>query len=47
MRNGQCFLPRPGSYARVIISREYFTKVNDKVANLISEVIRKWDMAGL
>jgi creatinine amidohydrolase len=26
---------------------EYFAKVNDKVANLISEVIRKWDMAGL
>jgi creatinine amidohydrolase len=26
---------------------EYFTKVNDKVANLISEVIRKWDLAGL
>lgn len=26
---------------------EYFAKVNDKVASLISEVIRKWDMAGL
>jgi creatinine amidohydrolase len=26
---------------------EYFNKVNDKVANLINEVIRKWDMAGL
>lgn len=26
---------------------EYFAKVNEKVANLISEVIRKWDMAGL
>jgi creatinine amidohydrolase len=26
---------------------EYFAKVNDKVANLISEVIRKWDLAGL
>jgi len=26
---------------------EYFTKVNDKVANLIGEVIRKWDLAGL
>lgn len=28
-------------------AEEYFAKVNDKVANLISEVIRKWDMAGL
>jgi creatinine amidohydrolase len=26
---------------------EYFNKVNDKVAGLINEVIRKWDMAGL
>jgi creatinine amidohydrolase len=26
---------------------EYFRKVNDKVANLVSEVVRKWDMAGL
>ncbi|HEY0051094.1 MAG TPA: creatininase family protein, partial [Pyrinomonadaceae bacterium] len=26
---------------------EYFRKVNDKVANLINEIIRKWDMAGL
>jgi creatinine amidohydrolase len=26
---------------------EYFTRVNEKVANLISEVIRKWDLAGL
>ncbi len=26
---------------------EYFAKVNDKVAGLISEVIRKWDLAGL
>jgi creatinine amidohydrolase len=26
---------------------EYFNKVTDKVANLISDVIRKWDMAGL
>jgi creatinine amidohydrolase len=26
---------------------EYFKKVNDKVANLINEVVRKWDMAGL
>lgn len=25
----------------------YFRKVNDKVANLINEVVRKWDMAGL
>lgn len=26
---------------------EYFAKVNDKVAKLIGEIIRKWDMAGL
>ncbi|HEX9959498.1 MAG TPA: creatininase family protein [Pyrinomonadaceae bacterium] len=26
---------------------EYFRKVNDKVANLINEVVKKWDMAGL
>ncbi|HYH86329.1 MAG TPA: creatininase family protein, partial [Pyrinomonadaceae bacterium] len=26
---------------------EYFNKVNDKVAGLIGEVVRKWDMAGL
>lgn len=26
---------------------EYFAKVNDKVANLINEIIRKWDLAGL
>ena len=26
---------------------EYFNKVNDKVANLVNEVVRKWDMAGL
>ncbi|HEX8735724.1 MAG TPA: creatininase family protein [Pyrinomonadaceae bacterium] len=26
---------------------EYFRKVNDKVASLINEVVRKWDMAGL
>jgi creatinine amidohydrolase len=26
---------------------EYFNKVTDKVANLINEVVRKWDMAGL
>lgn len=26
---------------------EYFRVVNDKVANLIIEVVRKWDMAGL
>ncbi|MGI8467095.1 MAG: creatininase family protein [Pyrinomonadaceae bacterium] len=25
----------------------YFRKVNDKVANLIIEVVRKWDMAGV
>jgi creatinine amidohydrolase len=28
-------------------AEEYFAKVTDKVAALISEVIRKWDMAGL
>jgi creatinine amidohydrolase len=28
-------------------ANEYFEKVTDKVAGLISEVIRKWDMAGL
>jgi hypothetical protein len=28
-------------------AEEYFAKVNGKVANLISEVIRKWDLAGL
>ncbi len=26
---------------------EYYRKVTDKVANLITEVVRKWDMAGL
>ena len=26
---------------------EYFRKVNDKVAALINDVVRKWDMAGL
>ena len=26
---------------------EYFQKVNDKVAALVNEVVRKWDMAGL
>lgn len=26
---------------------EYFTKVNDKVANLIVETVRKWEIAGL
>src|SRR5215212_9881255 len=26
---------------------EYFNKVNDKVTNLVNEVVRKWDMAGL
>jgi creatinine amidohydrolase len=28
-------------------ANEYFDKVTDKVAGLIGEVIRKWDMAGL
>lgn len=26
---------------------EYFAKVNDKVANLILDVVKKWDLAGL
>jgi creatinine amidohydrolase len=26
---------------------EYFNKVSDKVASLVNEVVRKWDMAGL
>jgi creatinine amidohydrolase len=26
---------------------EYFKKVNDKVADLINEVVRKWDLAGV
>jgi len=26
---------------------EYFAKVTDKVANLVNDVVRKWDMAGL
>lgn len=26
---------------------EYFKKVNDKVADLINEIVKKWDMAGL
>ncbi|MDT7809216.1 MAG: creatinine amidohydrolase [Acidobacteriota bacterium] len=26
---------------------EYFNKVNDKVATLINDIVRKWDMAGL
>ena len=28
-------------------AKTYFTKVNDKIARLIEETIRKWDMAGL
>lgn len=28
-------------------AKNYFAKVNDKVAGLIEETIRKWDMAGL
>ncbi len=28
-------------------AEEYFAKVSDKVANLVNEVVRKWDMAGL
>jgi hypothetical protein len=26
---------------------EYFRKVNDKVANLIDDIVRKWDVAGV
>jgi creatinine amidohydrolase len=26
---------------------EYFRKVNDKVANFVNEIVRKWDMAGV
>lgn len=26
---------------------EYFVKVTDKIANLVNEIVRKWDMAGL
>jgi len=28
-------------------AEEYFQKVNDKVAALVNDIIRKWDMAGL
>ncbi|SRR6266446_8282928 len=28
-------------------AKTYFTKVNDKIAGLIEETIKKWDMAGL
>src|ERR671911_2354687 len=28
-------------------AKEYFAKVNDKVAKLVQEIIRKWDLAGL
>ena len=28
-------------------AKEYFAKVNDKIAKLVQETIRKWDMAGL
>jgi creatinine amidohydrolase len=28
-------------------AKEYFTKVNDKLARLIQETIEKWDMAGV
>ena len=28
-------------------AKEYYAKVNDKVAKLVQEIIRKWDMAGL
>jgi creatinine amidohydrolase len=28
-------------------AKTYFAKVNDKIAGLIRETIRKWDMAGV
>ena len=28
-------------------AKTYFTKVNDKIAGLIEETIKKWEMAGL
>ena len=28
-------------------AKQYFTKVNDKIARLIQETIEKWDMAGV
>jgi creatinine amidohydrolase len=28
-------------------ARTYFTRVNDKIARLIEETIRKWNLAGL
>jgi creatinine amidohydrolase len=28
-------------------AKEYYAKVNDKMAALIEDVIKKWDMAGL
>jgi creatinine amidohydrolase len=28
-------------------AKEYYAKVNDKMAKLIQEIIRKWDMAGV
>jgi creatinine amidohydrolase len=31
----------------LVKAKTYFTKVNDKIARLIQETIRKWDMAGL
>jgi len=31
----------------LVKAKSYFTKVNDKIAGLIQETIRKWDMAGV
>ena len=28
-------------------AKSYFTKVNEKIAGLIQETIRKWDLAGV
>jgi creatinine amidohydrolase len=30
-----------------VLAKEYFTKVNDKIARLIQDTIEKWDMAGV
>ena len=31
----------------LVKAKTYFTKVNDKIARLIQETIKKWDMAGV
>jgi creatinine amidohydrolase/Fe(II)-dependent formamide hydrolase-like protein len=43
----------PGSFTipedafRNYVRASYFTKVNDKIARLIQETIKKWDIAGV